>query len=648
MKTKLIATIMMVALLSVALVTTVGRSHALTPQYDLTGTWTFMTSFDSINWIVHTMTISSFDPITGAFSGTGYTFYEGQFRQWTITGTEVTTSSETTVTFTLVTGGVPVTYFGTGTVNSATSMSGTGTGPSGVNFWWKIIKYGGGISWWHFNEGIGTTTKDEAGTNDFGTLNNFDGTATSGWTTSGKFGNALCFDGVDDYVSVAHQWELDIIGEITIEAWINPDTVGHNTAIVSKGCYTIGVGWVSNYGLGMMSDGKIGFYISNVGANLESVVSTNPVLAGRWTHVAATFNPASDVVKIYINGDLDNTGAIKDEPVANDYPLYIGALIDTGNGDLLRPVAGFDGIIDEVRIWNVVLSDEEVAASAGLGSLEVPIKDGINAIILSNGAVDNVFVSEDVLKFTVSGLSGTNGWIDIAFPKVNNTAITVYVDSTPITPTITAYETYYLIRAELTFSTHTVEIRFTDLQPPTITISTPSDGATYILNQVVIADWTATDTQSGVNWAATSGTVLSGTSIDTGSIGEKTFSVTATDMATPYDCNSITKTVTYYVHYNFGGFLSPLGKATYKAGSTIPVKFKLTDALGNYVSTASLTSITVDGIAASPTSSSGFRYDATSQQYIFNLNTKDLATGSHTIVVTLDDGAKYSISIYLK
>ncbi len=108
-------------------------------------------------------------------------------------------------------------------------------------------------------------------------------------------------------------------------------------------------------------------------------------------------------------------------------------------------------------------------------------------------------------------------------------------------------------------------------------------------------------------------------------------------------------------------FLEPisLGKP-FKLGSTIPVKFRLTDAQGNYVSTA-VAAITVqqfsgDDPVGDPIilSANGadtgnvFRYDATDNLYIFNLGTKDLVQGTWQIRAALDDGTVKSVFIQLK
>jgi DNA-binding beta-propeller fold protein YncE len=109
--------------------------------------------------------------------------------------------------------------------------------------------------------------------------------------------------------------------------------------------------------------------------------------------------------------------------------------------------------------------------------------------------------------------------------------------------------------------------------------------------------------------------------------------------------------------YNFSGFFPPLslGKS-FKLGRTIPVKFKLTDVDGNYISTAQVTIMLQKYLADEPieepieTTSKGrsnigntFRYDELNEQYIYNLNTKELSVGIWQIIVLLDDGTvKYT------
>lgn len=70
-----------------------------------------------------------------------------------------------------------------------------------------------------------------------------------------------------------------------------------------------------------------------------------------------------------------------------------------------------------------------------------------------------------------------------------------------------------------------------DATLPTATINIPPEGAQYVINQAVIADWTASDATSGIDDAATAGSSPNGASVDTSTSGPHTFTVTATDFA---------------------------------------------------------------------------------------------------------------------
>jgi len=144
-------------------------------------------------------------------------------------------------------------------------------------------------------------------------------------------------------------------------------------------------------------------------------------------------------------------------------------------------------------------------------------------------------------------------------------------------------------------------------------------------------------------------------------VGEKTFEVTAEDYAMNTDTNAVN-----YVVYGFSGILPPIkpdGTRVFKLGSTIPVKFQLWDADGNFITDAeaeaiiSLKKIIGEGPLGVPqdgdstsaaTSGNLFRYDDTDNQYIFNLATKGLSTGTWEITITVNGSASFSVNIGLK
>lgn len=226
------------------------------------------------------------------------------------------------------------------------------TGQSGIAYLAKGLP-SGLVGLWHFDETSGTTATDSSGTND-GTLTNMN---TPDCWDSGMFGNALSFDGSDDYVQVADNLSLDITTAITIEAWINPTTLGilgtldRYRYIVSKRLEN-----VANYGFRLNGE-RLEFYYKGLTGWQVWQSDLDVISLGLWQHVAVAFTFSSGSVALYVNGVPVNGswtfGSGFEAVMANDYPLRIGALYE---GKLLP----FDGMIDEVRIWNIALLSEDI------------------------------------------------------------------------------------------------------------------------------------------------------------------------------------------------------------------------------------------------------------------------------------------------
>ena len=183
---------------------------------------------------------------------------------------------------------------------------------------------------------------------------------------------------------------------------------------------------------------------------------------------------------------------------------------------------------------------------------------------------------------------------------------------------------------------------------PVVTVDLPGTGV-YILGQTVSATWSAVDPTPGSGLAtASSGTV----SIDTSTVGPKTFTVTATDNAG----NKTVETVYYDVIYNFSGFFRPVDNLpTYnvaKAGSAIPVKFSLSGNQGLKIFESGYPKSSVipynsngllDAIEETVTAgNSSLSYDAAAGQYIYVWKTeKGWANSCRKLVVVLNDGTTH-------
>jgi len=203
------------------------------------------------------------------------------------------------------------------------------------------------------------------------------------------------------------------------------------------------------------------------------------------------------------------------------------------------------------------------------------------------------------------------------------------------------------------------EIVKIDKTAPEINILVPQEGGIYPLNSETIVNWTAGDNISGI--FLSSATLPAGAALDTTSTGEKNFSVLAEDKAG----NKASKNIIYYVNYifDFGGFLPPIkndGSGVYKFRNDIPVKFRLTDTQGNFVTTVTaklyLAKIEkgVVGPEIKAVSSGGanvdnlFRYDSKDNLYTFNLSTAKLSTGLWRLKVTINEVSSKAVNITFK
>jgi hypothetical protein len=119
--------------------------------------------------------------------------------------------------------------------------------------------------------------------------------------------------------------------------------------------------------------------------------------------------------------------------------------------------------------------------------------------------------------------------------------------------------------------------------------------------------------------------------------------LSVTAAATP-DYNAASAAVTTNVDYNFSGFLKPVNQPLiFGVGRTIPIRFYLTDAFGNYISTLSaVTALQVIYPDGSKHAISGLLYDPTANQYVANWKTKGLVPGSYTISLSLLDGTTHT------
>ena len=198
------------------------------------------------------------------------------------------------------------------------------------------------LSHWRFDEGAGADVADLVGGHD-GQLK---GAANTAWV-DGVQGKALQFGATGQWVDIPAHDDFSL-KEITIAGWIKPaQAVGGWRAIVEHD--RSGSNW---YGL-FMRDGGAGLHFR--WSRRQTLHGVQQLQAGRWYHVAATYEDATNTAKIYIDGRLDasKTASGMTPKLA---PLRFGANLE-GN-------EVFPGSLDEVRVFSKALSEAEIRALA--------------------------------------------------------------------------------------------------------------------------------------------------------------------------------------------------------------------------------------------------------------------------------------------
>ncbi|MFH1585758.1 MAG: LamG-like jellyroll fold domain-containing protein [archaeon] len=201
-----------------------------------------------------------------------------------------------------------------------------------------------------YNNSNGSIILDISGFENNGTLYTGAAGDITYSSTSGKYGGAFEFDGVDDGIQVSNSDSLENITESNYSwgGWYYPNIAEGSHAIVCKeGFHTL---------LKYIADQKFYFTIYNVSNRAYNVESSSTYSPGNWYFVFGTLNTESKTILLYVNGALAGnqsyTGALKDY---GTNPIRIGYC---GVGTAFDWEA--NGSIDEVRIWNRTLSAAEI------------------------------------------------------------------------------------------------------------------------------------------------------------------------------------------------------------------------------------------------------------------------------------------------
>ncbi len=189
-----------------------------------------------------------------------------------------------------------------------------------------------------FSEGSGTLVADLSGNANHGTISG----AT--WTASGRFGSALSFNGLNSWVTVNDANSLDLTTGMTLEAWVNPRTLSSWREVVFKErtgglSYALYANTAGNRPAGYIR------LSSDVGLS-----GTLQLPVNSWTHLAVTYDGVT--LRLFVNGTQVGSRAVAGSIPASTSPLRMGGNAVWGEY--------FDGLIDEVRVYNRALTQAEI------------------------------------------------------------------------------------------------------------------------------------------------------------------------------------------------------------------------------------------------------------------------------------------------
>ena len=174
---------------------------------------------------------------------------------------------------------------------------------------------------------------------------------------------SLSFNGTNEYVSVPFDSTMNPSGDFSVSAWVKLSNKNAYRSAVTSRSETVNGNQTGGYMLYISNANKWQFWngFGNTGGLWKQANSSTRIIENTWQMQTVTYDHANTHMRLYVDGVLvaqNNSASL----VANtDKPLYIGAgRTNKHPHDVDPPQFHFNGKIDDVAIWNAMLSSDEI------------------------------------------------------------------------------------------------------------------------------------------------------------------------------------------------------------------------------------------------------------------------------------------------
>jgi hypothetical protein len=214
----------------------------------------------------------------------------------------------------------------------------------------SYVPTNGLVGWWPFNG----NANDESGNGNNGTVNG----ATLTTDRLGNVNAAYSFDGIDDFISGnSNNLNVQTTNKLTLASWVYVNQFAPAPAASKIITHTDASNTGQQYALSIGNDGSLYFLagngdFENNGPNLSPA---GQIQSNTWQHLAVVIS--SDSVKLYLNGNMVMGKPENDVFPANPVDVFVFSSLTNTTFNKL-----FNGLIDDIGIWNRDLSPCEIVA----------------------------------------------------------------------------------------------------------------------------------------------------------------------------------------------------------------------------------------------------------------------------------------------